>query len=170
MPIETEKVLSTQFPVAVIMGHQDGQRTRWERLRREPLAVVAGAHVASKDAHNTPMLSQNGDNEQFLCTGFTLSLHRDEVESYYFNLRGERPSLFVICSEDESDRLSPFLVTSSYDEATAHMEVEEHVFSLPIPPEVYRWIEQFVLEHYRPTREKKRKREDWKTPATKKES
>lgn len=149
------------------MGHQGGQRTRWERLRREPIAVVAGAHVASKDAHNTAMLSQDDDNGQILCSGFTLRLHRDEVESYYFNLMGERPSLFVICSDDEAGRLTPFLVTCSYDEATAHTEVEEHVFSLPLPPEVYRWVEQFVLKHYLPSRKKKRKRENWKNQVTK---
>ena len=110
-----------------------------------------------------PLRSQNDGYEQFLYTGFTLKLHKDEAESYYFNLMGERPSIFVICSEHESGQLMPFLTTPSYDEAIAHTEVEEHVFSLPIPPEVYRWIERYVLEHYRPTPKRKRKRENWKS-------
>ena len=50
----------------------------------------------------------------------------------------------------------------SYDEATSYMEVDEPVFSLPMPPEVYRWLEAYVLEHYVPERKKKRKRDDWK--------
>ena len=131
-------------------------------MRREPLALVAGVRIGEEIKEDIPMHSQGDGNAQFLYTGFTLKLHKDEVESYYFNLMGERPSIFVICSEDESGQLTPFLATPSYDEATAHTEVEEHVFSLPIPPEVYRWIEQFVLEHYRPTRKKKRKRANWK--------
>ena len=162
MSIESEQPLSSQFPVAVIMGTKNAQTGRWTALRREPIAVVAGAQAGEKASRDTPLRSQSVGNAQFLCTGYTLRLHKDEVESYYFNLMGERPSIFVICSEDESGQLTPFLATPSYDEATAHTEVEEHVFSLPIPPEVYRWIEQFVLEYYRPTRKKKRKRTDWK--------
>ncbi len=169
MSTKSEQALSDQFPVAVIMGVPDGQTARWAALRKEPIAVVAGAHVASKIGPNTVLNSQTDGDEQFIYTGFTLRLHRDEVESYYFNLMGEQPSIFVICSEDEAGQLTPFLTTPSYDEATAHMEVEEHVFSLPIPPEVYRWIEHFVLEHYRPTRKRKRKRDNWKTPIKKKD-
>jgi hypothetical protein len=44
------------------------------------------------------------------------------------------------------------------------MEVEEDVFSVPMPAEIYRWVENFVLQHYVPERRKKRKREDWKKP------
>jgi hypothetical protein len=58
--------------------------------------------------------------------------------------------------------LRPFQVTLSYDEAASYMEVDEPVFSLPMPPEVYRWLEGYVLEHYVPERKKKRKRDDWK--------
>ena len=168
MSAKSEQSLSNQFPVAIIMGPQNEQMTRWASLRKEPLAIVAGAHVAQKNSWDTPLRSQTDDDEKFLYSGFTLNLHKDEVESYYLNLKGENPCIFVICSENEAGQLTPYLVTANYDEATAHMEVEEHVFSLPIPAEVYRWIELFILEYYRPTRKRKRKREDWKSQDMKK--
>lgn len=165
---ESEQATANQFPIAIVMGLAHGQTSPWTALRPEPIAALAGAYVADKTGTNTRLHSEINGEEQLLYTGFTLKLHRDEAESYYFNLRGERPSLFVICSDDETGGLTPFLVTCNYDEATAHMEVEEHVFSLPIPPEVYRWIEQFVVKHYRPSqKKKKRKRENWKNQATK---
>jgi hypothetical protein len=57
------------------------------------------------------------------------------------------------------------MVTLSYDEAAAYTEVEEEVFAVPMPPEVYRWVENYVLEHYVPEKRRKRKRVDWKRPA-----
>ena len=42
------------------------------------------------------------------------------------------------------------------------MEMDEGVYSVPLPPELYRFVEHFVLEHYVLEKRKKRKREDWK--------
>lgn len=86
-----------------------------------------------------------------------MRLHRDEAESYYWNLMAAQPQLFVICRERDAEP-EPFLVTASHDEAGAYMESDEVVFSVPMPPEIYRAVEAFVIEHYVPTPRKKRKR------------
>ena len=107
------------------------------------------------------LIHSDADSEQFLWTGFAINLHTDAAESYYFNLMGEKPSVFVVCRL-EHGRLQPFLVTCSYDEADAYMEVDESVSAVAMPPEIYRWCEAFVLAHYVPEKKRKRKRDNWK--------
>ena len=42
------------------------------------------------------------------------------------------------------------------------MEADEVVESVAMPAELYRWVEQYVLENYLPEKRKKRKRDNWK--------
>ena len=41
------------------------------------------------------------------------------------------------------------------------MEVGEPVLDIPIPSDIYHWVESYVLENYRPEERKKRRREKW---------
>ena len=41
-------------------------------------------------------------------------------------------------------------------------ETDEVVESVAMPAELYRWVEQYVLENYLPEKRKKRKRDNWK--------
>lgn len=105
-------------------------------------------------------------SRQRLLAGFRLKLFPDEAESYYMNLTAEQPGVFVVCRQDEEGPLTPLLVTLSYDEAASYMEVEEPVFRVAMPPELYRWVENYVLQHFVPAQKKRRKREDWKPEDT----
>lgn len=40
------------------------------------------------------------------------------------------------------------------------MEVGEPVLDIPIPSDIYHWVESYVLENYRPEERKKRRREN----------
>ena len=89
-------------------------------------------------------------------------VHADDCESYWYNLLGEAPALFVVCFlEDEEAGPVPVLVTASQDEANAHLESDDPVFSVPMPDQVHQWVERFVVENYRPVQKKKRRRRDW---------
>jgi hypothetical protein len=123
--------------------------------------AVVGVVAGDRGGGESLIRSDSG-GRQLLYPGFRLRLHKDETESYYMNLTGDHPSIFVVCSEDEDERLQPSLVTLSYDEVSSYMEVEDAVFSVPMPPELYRWIEAFVLQNYVPERRKKRKLDRWK--------
>ncbi len=125
------------------------------------VGVVAGGR-----GRDESLIRSDSSGRQLLYPGFRLRLHRDEAESYYMNLTGDHPSVFVVCSEDEEERPRPSLVTLSYDEVSSYMEVEDAVFSVPMPPELYRWIEAFVLLHYVPERRNKRKLDQWKEPSS----
>jgi hypothetical protein len=122
--------------------------------------VVAGATVADRSACGAPIRS-DGDEDQFLWGGLRLDLYRDAAASYWANLTGSQPSLFVLCNEDAEGRLVPKMVTADQDEASSGVEVNDRVFAAPIPPEVYLHLEAFVVEHHVPEEKRKRKRADW---------
>ena len=41
------------------------------------------------------------------------------------------------------------------------MEIDDLVFSAPIPPELHLQLEAFVMQHYQPQQPEKRKRVNW---------
>ena len=94
-------------------------------------------------------------------TGYSIELFADEAESYYANLSGNHPGVFVVCEQEEDDELRPLLTTLSYDEMASYIEVDTPVFDLPIPPPIYEWVEAWVLENYQPQQKKKRTRQKW---------
>jgi hypothetical protein len=115
------------------------------------------------------MLRDDGHLSQYSWSGYDVALYLDDVESYHFNLEGESPSIFVIGeyadAEDETGEIVPLLVTLSYDEAASYMETDSPIFNLPIPGEIQLWVEQYVLDNYRPVEKKKRKRQRWQQDA-----
>ena len=147
------------LPVAVVMSRRMVERGRWRVPSWDVAGVVAGAQVDAS-ARGTP-IAGNGDEEQFLWGGLRLELYRDAVRSYWANLTGTQPSLFVLCHDDGAGTLVPKMVTADQDEASAGVEVDERVFSAQIPPEVYHYLEAFVVEHHMPEEKQRRKRADW---------
>jgi hypothetical protein len=146
--------------VAVIMQRSQVQRGRWAVPSWRALSVVAGEHLVGKGAGQTPIY-EDGDDAQFLWSGFALELYRDQAEEYWYNLTSESPSLFVICHETPDGELTPFRVTADQDSASGCLESDDQVFAVPIPPEIYQHIEQFIVANYVPSERKKRKRKNW---------
>ena len=68
----------------------------------------------------------------------------------------------VIADPDEGEGPQPTMVSLSFDEAHAYLESEQEVFAVPVPPEIYRWAEAFVLSHYVPEKKIKRKLKNWR--------
>lgn len=153
-------MLSRKFPVALLMERRQIQQGYWILPHWQLLGVIAGNSLAGKDLGRVAVHSEN-NCEQFLWTGFGLRLFKDSAESYWYNLVGKTPSLFVVCRTDTKYELAPFIVTADYDEAASHMEADDTVFSAPMPPEIYPWLEQYVVANYQPREKKKRKRKSW---------
>ena len=63
--------------------------------------------------------------------------------------------------DDDEIELIPALVTASQDEANAHLESDDPVYSVPMPEKVVEWVERYVVENYEPEVKKKRRRQDW---------
>lgn len=164
MQNQGESTESHRFPVSVLTAFREAGKQPWDTGRWEVIAVVAGARGAAGGITQTPVHGNDG-GRQVLWSGYHVDLYQDAADSYYFNLMGERPSIFVVCRQDDEGALEPAHVTLSYDEADSHLEVDEPVFALPMPPELYRWAEAYVLANYVPEQRKKRKRKDWKRDA-----
>ena len=154
-----------QFPVSVLMERRLARVGQWQQYQWECIAVVAGEDVVD-DTSGCTLVSDDGDRARFMFSGLEVGLFKDGCESYWYNLQSDAPYLFVICfhdeeADDEAMAVDPVFVTPSQDEANAHMESEDLVFSVPMPDKVVEWVERFVVDHYEPYVKKKRKRRDW---------
>jgi len=150
------------LPVAVILGRKTVARSGWTVPSWHVVGVVAGDSLPSADAR--AVLVHDADGEQhFLWGGLKVDLYRDAAGSYWGNLTGQQPSLFVLCTEREDGMLEPLSVTADANDASSAQEGDDRVFAAPIPPEVYLHLERFVIEHHVPQEQRKRKRTDWTT-------
>lgn len=151
------------FPVSVIMENREIQHGAWTFPQWRVVGVVAGRNIGQGQNQNQCQIIHEGDGggQQYLWSGYTVKLYKDSAESYWYNLVGAHPSLFVICREDEETGLAPLTVSANYDDASACMETDGTVFATPIPPEIYQWLEHYVVENYVPRDPKKRTRRNW---------
>lgn len=156
------------IPVAAVLARKQISRSGWSLVNWEGVAVLAGEHFAAGTSRGVPLrdgaaASQGSDGKdgRYLWDGLTLDLYRDAAETYWFNLTGARPALFIICSEEPGDELLPTTVTADHDESVSATEADYKVFAVPIPPEILARIEEFVMAHFKPQAKRKRKREDW---------
>lgn len=145
------------LPVSVVTGHlrQTEQHRGWSVQ-----GIVVGERFASDEVRRLRIRS-GPEGDLFMWTGFKLRLRTAQANDYALNINTEQPRVYVIADPNDTDGLRPFLTTVSLDEAQ-HLDspelrdVTHHVYSVTMPPEVFRWMEHFVLDHYRPKRRKSR--------------
>jgi hypothetical protein len=151
----------TEFSLSVLMQRSPSD-SPWQDERWEVVGVTATRGERSASPGTVTLVHEQGEIRQYRHSGFRLRLHVDECESYYHNLRAPVPRCFVIAGEDGEGRPVPFLVSLSFDEANAYQESDGVVYVVAMPPELYRWCELFVLDHYVPEKKKKRRLTDWR--------
>ncbi len=145
------------LPVSVItdcMVAEGGPR-RWSVQ-----GVVVGERFAS-DTVRCLRIRSAPEGDLYMWTGFSLRLRPPLVDDYALTINASQPKVHVIASLVESAELRPLKVTVSLDEAqnldaTDLRDPGQQVFQVPMPPEVFRWLEHFVLDHYQPKQRKAR--------------
>ena len=180
------------IPVSVIMERRRIQDSPWVTESWQALGVTVG-HMAvpapgrqsgpqsdppagrepgergEREAGAGPLgpllLVQGSAAAQYLWTGLRVDFFPDEAESYYHNLMVAAPGCYIVARPGPDGMLRPVLVTVSFDAAQAYLEGGETVYSVPLPPELYRAAEAFVLANYVPEQRRKRERQDWKGDA-----
>jgi len=152
--------LPGRFPVVVIMQRTGVSGNRWIDHHWEAIGIAVDGGESGTEP-GPRLIHRDGDDQRALHDGFTIRLQIDECESYYHNLLAPEPCAFVIASCDDDGVPVPRLVSLSFDEAHAYLEGEEELYSVPLPPEIGRWCEAFVLAHYVPQPRRKRKLEKW---------
>jgi hypothetical protein len=161
MPDSPATTMPNKYPVAVMVEFQPIHDNRWVDGRWVVAGVVAGEQLAA-DGIQCRRIHTSETGQQYLWSGFSVELHKDDAESYYHNLMSDHPGAFVICNEETGEPLRPAIVTLSYGEATSYMETDVRVERVAMPAELYRCMERFVLDNYAPEKTKKRKRDNWK--------
>lgn len=152
---------ASRFPVAVILEKYIIERAFWSLPEWRLHGVVAGEQVAGGEVGCTQVRNEPGA-VHYLWRGLELQLHLDGCESYWLNLVSENPVLYLVCDDDEGeDLMRPLLVSASSDEASAYLEGEGRVLQAPMPAEIYKSIEAYVLQHFKPEQLTKRKRKQW---------
>lgn len=161
---ETNSITSRiTVPVAVVLEKRLISGAFWTHASWYLESILAGQHLAvGSDSSQGVKTADTENGELFLWSGFKITLFRDACERYWHALIGDQPKVYVVCREDEADgSFEPMIVTLDYDEALAHSETDGKVLSAEIPKELYKVMEEFVLENYRPAEFKKRKRKKW---------
>lgn len=148
------------FALSVLMEARRSQ-SAWADEEWSAVGVTAGSQFNAHEESVQEVFREN-DVRRLLYPGFRIMLHVDECESYYHNLMAPHPCCYVVADINENNRPVPFLVTLSFDEAHAYLEGDQEVYAVDIPPELFRWSEEFVLNHYLPQKKKKRKLDNWK--------
>lgn len=138
-----------RFPIAVVMQRRPSA-SRWQSEVWEPFSVVA-AHAGEGGPR---LIVDHGGIQQWLHPGFALELHRDEAEGYYLNVSTGDPRVFVMWRM-EGDRALPQEVTASYEEAARWLDGGASVDGVPMPPELYAWVGEYVERNYRPEPKKR---------------
>lgn len=159
---ETQDLPSSRCTVSVIMERREVQQGRWSLPKWEAIGVLAGENVPTHESGKT-LIRADAGREQYLWSGFTVELFKDGAENYWYNLIGAKPSLYIVCRADSEndEELVPVMVTVDCGEADMHAEADDDVFAVAMPPEVYQWLEQYVVKNYVPRERKKRKRKNW---------
>ena len=158
-----------QLPVSVLLERRLIKRSFWSVPSWYLSSVAVGDDL---QANFTPgeLAYRTDSGDVYAWSGFTITLYRDACERYWHALIGDKPQVYVMCREVEDsgeseagvqDAIEPIHVTIDYDDASAYAETDQMVLSAAIPPELYRYMEQFVLTHYEPKEFKKRKRRKW---------
>jgi len=124
--------------------------SRWADHAWEPIGVVPGNAVASG-----PRLLVDEDGlQQWLHAGFSLVLHRDECEGYYLNVSAPAPRVFILWRAEEGAAV-PLDVTVSCEEGGRWLDGGHSVDGVPMPPEIFAWVGDYVEKNYRPEPKKR---------------
>ena len=140
--------------------------SRWAAERWEPVAIVLEAPGGAA-ARCDRLPDEAGGGARWLCTGFTLELHRSEAEGYHLNLTAPAPMVFVMwrmlepeAMEEGGPAARPQLATVSYDEAARMLDGGEQVDGIAMPAAIRDWMTPFVAAHYKPEPKRKVRRRD----------
>ena len=142
------------FPVAIVM--------RRRRLTHPWATETWEAEGVIQDRSPTyprgECIVTGEDSSQYLFGGLALELFIDEAEGYFLNISSPEPKVFVMWRMEE-DGATPILVTVSYSEAARWLDAGENVDGVPMLPEIFAWLGEYVESHYKPEPKKVRKRD-----------
>lgn len=156
---------NTSFPVSVILEKRPSV-SQWADAYWTVIGIIVGGSEAQTEAEDTEndmvLLHSQNDIEQYRYSGLSVTLYKDECESYYHNLMSPKPGCYVITDKETDESPVPFRVSMSFDEAHSYQEGGKEIYAVDIPNELYEWVEAYIVDNYFPEKKRKRKLNDWK--------
>ncbi|MGH8686715.1 MAG: DUF3305 domain-containing protein [Burkholderiales bacterium] len=145
------------FPVSVVMQRREIGH-RWQSHVWSPVSVVPGAGEGAPS-----MIAESPGITRWRYPGHEILLRLTDADGYYLNVTTDEPSVFVLWRM-EDERAVPCFVTVSYSEASSWMEGGENVDRVPMPPDIFAWVSDYVVKNYRPQPKKKIRPRSFKSP------
>jgi len=141
------------LPVAVILERVKDPNP-WEAWSFRLLEVTPDLGTIGQAPK---LLLDDGKRARWAYPGLGLRLYPDECKGYFLNLTSGRPSWFVSwrAVDDDPSQVEVTAVSVSYIEADRRMSAEERVESVPLPPELCEWLQNFTNRHFRPDGKRK---------------
>lgn len=149
-PETGDAVLRPTIAVAVIM-RRERIDNRWQPWRWSLADVVP--HEAGF-GEQPRLLLKDEQEERWLHPGFSVELFLGDAEGYYLNVTTEQPCFWVVWRMEEEASIAdqpiavPHVVTLSYHDAGRWLDAQETVEQVPAPPDVVRWVQNFVKQHH----------------------
>lgn len=94
-------------------------------------------------------LAQSADREAYLVPGLSLELYPDENDGYFENWIAPEPKVFVLWRMDGA-RAMPVAASVSYGEGARMLDSGDPADGVPMPPEIYAWLADYLQKHYQP--------------------
>ncbi len=134
--------------VAVVMERR-ALDNPWQSEEWQAVAVIPDS------GNDGPRLvAEDSGRARWLHPGFDVTLRQDEAEGYFLNVSTGEPRFFVMWQMD-GDRAIPHTVSASYNEASTWMDAGDDVDPVMMPPELVRWLGDYVRDNYRPEPKKR---------------
>jgi len=134
--------------VAVVMERR-ALDNPWQSEEWQAVAVIPETGSAGPS-----LVAEDGVSTRWLHPGYEVTLRKDEAEGYFLNVSTGEPRFFVMWHM-EGDQAVPHTVSASYNEASTWMDAGDDVDPVMMPPELVRWLGDYVRDNYRPEPKKR---------------
>jgi hypothetical protein len=147
------------MPVSVVVERR-AIDNKWDDHLWRPVGVLPRADLAIGK-----LLAEGEGWAQYYGGALDIELFRGETDGYRTNLSQSPPLIYVVLRRNpEADILEfePFMATVCPYEAMSYSEGNDDVVEgVPMPPDVMKWLQEFVTLHHvdRPFVKRKNKRD-----------
>jgi hypothetical protein len=136
------------YPVSVVLSRRWRQQGQWQFPYWDIVELLPRHTQAQSNDREYARVQTDKEDEQYVWSDMWLDLFRDGLQSYYQNLTGKRPSLFVLCRDDHPETgVAPVTISANFADAEAHMETDGIVLSTPLIAPFSKWLADFVLQN-----------------------
>jgi len=136
------------YPVSVVLSRHMLHKGQWQFPSWEIVELLPRHTPPQEDGQDYARIQNDKGEEQFIWSDMWLDLFRDGLQSYYQNLTGKHPSVFVLCRDDHPETgMAPVSVSANFADAEAHMETDGMVLSTPLIPPFSKWLADYVLHN-----------------------